>query len=75
MATRRGERGAADAGAGVRLVERLASFHLFEPETPNPLEASGEIETHAPTLSHRPRHANEGPVSGYLVLVDGTPRA
>lgn len=57
---------------GFRLVERLASFHLIEPETPRSLEAGDEIEIEVPTLSHRPRHANEGPASGYLVLADGT---
>ncbi len=57
---------------GIRLIERLASFHLFESETSNPLEAGDEVEIDVPTLSHRPRHANEGPASGYLVLSDGT---
>jgi hexosaminidase len=56
----------ADAG---QLVSRLGTYHVFSVGSPGPTGASTVGPLH---LSHLPQHANDGPVSAYLIDPDGT---
>ena len=60
-----------DEDATCRLVERLSTYHVLEPQPPCALDA-GAVWSPAPLhTGHRPRHANDGPVSAYVVARDG----
>lgn len=59
-----------DPDSSARLVERVSSFHLVEPVDRTPLPRGATWEVHSVSLSHRPGHASDGPVSAYLVLAD-----
>jgi hypothetical protein len=54
-------------GSAVRLVRRLASYHEFADVATSGLTGLN--------LSHRPRHANDGPVSAFLIHPDGNTSA
>jgi hexosaminidase len=58
--------------ASGRLVERLATYHVVEPAQPIALLAGDRWQLAGCSIGHRPRHANDGPVSAYLVLPDGS---
>jgi hexosaminidase len=56
------------ADSGARLARQLASYHEFAPSTDL---AAGQTWTIGDLqLSHLPNHANDGPVSGFLVHPD-----
>ena len=56
----------------IELVERLASFHLVAMTEPAPSGAGASWEIGECEVSHRARHANDGPVSAYVVTADGS---
>lgn len=58
--------------SGVALVERLASYHVVEPDPPSQLAPGDPFTAAALTPGHRPRHANDGPVSGFVIRSDGS---
>jgi hexosaminidase len=60
-----------DPGPGARLVERLATYHVLEPDPPAPLAAGDLWRLGECTVGHEPAHADDGPVSAYVVLADG----
>jgi hexosaminidase len=55
-----------------RLVERLGSYHVIEPVDARPLGAGERWSVPQCAVSHRARHANDGPVSAYLIASDGS---
>lgn len=59
-------------GSSAVLVRQLASYHELEPREPGQLEPGDRWTIAELTLSHRPRHANDGPVSAFLILPDAT---
>jgi hexosaminidase len=54
---------------GVALVERLASFHVVD--VGRPLAAGDRWHSEGWATSHPCRHANDGPVSAYVVVPTG----
>jgi hexosaminidase len=57
---------------GARLVERVGSYHVFAPVEAFALAAGERWSVPRCDVSHRARHANDGPVSAYLIASDGT---
>ncbi len=56
----------------VELVEQLASYHLVTVTEAAPLAAGGSWAIGECEVSHRARHANDGPASAYVVTADGS---
>ncbi len=59
---------------GTMLVERLSGHHIVVPAMPRTLAPGAVWELGLLACGHRPGHANDGPVGGYLVLADGSIR-
>ena len=56
---------------GARLVEQIGSYHVIEPADRFALAAGERWSVPDCDVSHRARHANDGPASAYLITPDG----
>ena len=60
------------AGSSAVAVRQLASYHEFEPRSPDPLTAGTPWTIADLATSHLPWHSNDGPVSAFLIRPDAT---
>src|SRR5690606_17333635 len=59
----------APRGSGAALLARVGTYHELAPDPPAGL-GPGERWQVALAIGHRPSHANDGPVSAFVVLAD-----
>lgn len=60
------------ADSDARVVERVASYHELEPLPGSAALGACRWVIAALAIGHRPKHANDGPVSAFLILPDAT---